>query len=128
MRTFVWLFMVAALFGFVIDVIYWFSSRVEPAGIALLSLMAIGMTFVAVYARFAERDARVAGDDPNAKAQDAAGEEIDIFTTETPWPFVVAVCACLLLCGVIWSPMLGLLALVALFSCFAALGRESSRT
>lgn len=127
MKTFVWLFAIAALFGFAIDIVYWFSSRVEPAGTALLSVMTIALTFAAFYANVAERNANLGGDHPNQRPEEAAGEEIGIFTSSTPYPILIAVSVVLLLAGALWSPLLGALALVAMLFCFWRLGRESSR-
>jgi hypothetical protein len=128
MKTFVVLFIVAALFGLAVDVVYWFVAHVEPAGIALLSVMTIGLVFAALYATFAERDANLEGDDPNSTAASVAGEEIEIFTTHTPWPVWCAASTLALLCGVVWSPMVAGLGLLALLYGIYRLGRESSVT
>lgn len=127
MKTFVILFGVAALFGFVVDVIYWFSSKVEPAGTALLSVMTIALVWAALYAVVAERNARLSGDDPSKKHEDVAGEEVGIFTSASPYPILIALCVVFLLAGAVWSPLIGALALVAMIYCFWRLGRESSR-
>jgi hypothetical protein len=126
-KTFVWLFAVAALFGLVVDIVYWFSSRVEPAGVALLSIMTIALTWAALYANVAERNANLSGDRPNERHEDVAGEEIEIFATASPYPILIALCVVLLLAGAVWSPLIGALALVAMLLCFWRLGRESSR-
>jgi hypothetical protein len=126
-RTFVWLFIVAAGFGLAVDIVYWFSSRVEPAGTALLSIMTIAMMWAALYARVAERNARLSGDDPNKKHEEVAGERIGIFTTASPYPILVALCVVFVLAGAVWSPFIGTFALIAMLVCFWRLGCESSR-
>jgi integral membrane sensor domain MASE1 len=126
-KTFVWLFAIAALFGLAVDIVYWFSSRVEPAGTALLGVMTIALTFAAFYANVAERNARLSGDDPGKKHEDVAGEEIEIFTTASPYPILIALCVVFLLAGAVWSPLIGAIALVAMLVCLWHLGRESSR-
>lgn len=127
MKTFVWVFGVAATFAFAVDLVYWFSSKVEPAGVALLSILTIALTFAAAYANVAERNARLAGDRPDERHENVAGEEIDIITTASPYPVLVAICVLFLIAGVVWSPLLGALALAALLLCLWQLGRESSR-
>ncbi|MGH7736262.1 MAG: aa3-type cytochrome oxidase subunit IV [Candidatus Tyrphobacter sp.] len=127
MKTFSGLFIIAGVFGFFIDVAYWFIAKVEPAGVALLSIMTIGLIFAAVYAYFAERDAKLEGDDPNTPLESVAGEEVEIFTTNSTWPIVIALSTLATLTGIIWSPMLAGLGLLSMLYAFYRLGRESAR-
>lgn len=127
MKSFVGIFAIAAAFGLAIDLIYWFVAKVEPAGVALLSVMTIALTFAALYAYLAERDADLEGDDPQKPMESVAGEEMEIFTTHSPWPPLVAVGTLALLVGVVWSPLLAGLGLAGMLYCFYRLGRESAR-
>lgn len=128
MKTFVGLFIIAGAFGLAVDISYWFVAKVEPAGVALLSVMTIGLVFAAVYAYFAEKDAELEGDDPNVRRERIAGEEVEIFTTHSPWPVLVALSSLALLAGVTWSPVLAGFGLAGQLYCFYRLGTESART
>jgi hypothetical protein len=127
MKTFVGLFAISAIFGLLVDATYWFVAGVEPAGVALLSIMTAGLIFCAGYAFVAERDAALEGDDPNKPAERLAGETIEVFTTHSPWPICVAACVLAMLTGVIWSPMLCGLGFAGMLYCCYRLGRESSQ-
>ncbi len=127
MKTFVGLFVISAVFGLVVDAVYWFVAKTEPAGVALLSIMTAGLIFCAGYAWIAERDADLEGDDPSKAQESVAGEVIEVFTTHSPWPICIAFCVLAMLTGVIWSPMLGGLGLLGALYCFYRLGVESSQ-
>ncbi|HYL27949.1 MAG TPA: cytochrome c oxidase subunit 4 [Candidatus Nitrosotalea sp.] len=127
MKSFVGLFGVAALFGLAIAVTYWFVGHEEGAGTALLGIMFAALAFAAGYAMIAERSADLEGDDPSATSETAAGEELGIFTTHSPYPILIAVCTLALLTGALWSPLLAVAALVGMLLCFWRLGAESAR-
>lgn len=126
MKSFVGLFGVAAAFGAVIAVAYWFVAH-EATGTALLGIMAAALAFAAGYAVVAERDADLEGDDPNEISGAVAGEELGIFTLRSPWPILIALCTLALLTGVLWSPLLGIAGLIGMLLCFWRLGAESAR-
>ena len=128
MKTFVGLFAIDAAFGFAIAITYWFVAREEAAGTALLAVMGTALAFTAAYAVLAERDADLEGDDPNESNERIAGEIVDVFTTESPWPILIALCTLALLTGLLWSPLLGVAGLVGMILCFWRLGAESART
>jgi Cytochrome c oxidase subunit IV len=127
-RTFVGLFATAAAFGFAIAIAYWFVAHEEAAGTALLAVMGAALTFAACYAVLAEREAHLEGDNPNETNERVAGEVLDIFTTASPWPILIALCTLALLTGMLWSPLLGIAGLIGLLLCFWRLGTESART
>jgi Cytochrome c oxidase subunit IV len=127
MRTFVAIFLISAAFGAAIAIAYFFLAHEEGAGTALLGIMGAALTFAALYAVFAERDADLEGDYPLKTNEEVAGEDLGIFTTETPYPFLIAVCVLAMLTGALWSPLLGAAGLVGLLLCFWRLGAESSR-
>ncbi|HEX4013939.1 MAG TPA: cytochrome c oxidase subunit 4 [Candidatus Cybelea sp.] len=128
MRSFVALFAFAAAFGAVIAVVYWFVAHEEATGTALLAVMATALAFAAAYAVVAERDARLEGDDPNQTPQTAAGDDLGIFTTNSPFPVLIALCTLALFTGLLWSPLLAVAGLAGMLLCFWRLGAESART
>jgi hypothetical protein len=127
MKSFVGLFGVASLFGLAIAVAYWFVAHEEATGTALLSFMFAALAFATGYAIVAERDAGLEGDDPCRTSADVAGEDLGIFTTASPYPVLIALCALALLTGVLWSPLLGIAGLIGMLLCFWRLGAESAR-
>lgn len=127
MRTFVAIFGISAAFGAGIAIAYFFFAHEEGAGTALLGIMGAALTFAALYAVFAERDADLEGDYPLKTNEEVAGEDLGIFTIETPYPFLIAVCVLTILTGMLWSPLLGIAGLVGIVLCFWRLGAESSR-
>ncbi len=118
------LFVSSAVFGIVIAVIYWFSSR-NSGGTILLGVMAAALAFAAGYMTIAERNARLIGDRGNATNADAAGERIGIFTSASPWPITVAFGAYLTLMGLVLLPALSAFGLALLLFGLLRLGRES---
>lgn len=126
-KSFVGLFGIAALFGLVIAVTYFFVAHEEGAGTALLAVMATALTFAAGYAVLAERDANVEGDDPNQSSEEVAGDDLGVFTVASPWPILIALCTLALLTGMLWSPLLAVAGLVGMLLCFWRLGAESAR-
>ena len=107
-------------------VTYWFVAHEETTGTALLAIMTGALCFTAGYAIVAERNADLAGDNPDAGVR--AGEDLGNFTTHSPWPVLVALCVLGALCGVLWSPFLAAASLCALLLCFWRLGAESAKT
>ncbi|HEY6487317.1 MAG TPA: cytochrome c oxidase subunit 4 [Candidatus Cybelea sp.] len=128
MKAFVGLFAIAAAFGAAIAVAYWFVAHEEATGTALLGIMAAALAFAAGYAVVAERDAQLEGDDPSETTQRVSGEDLGIFTTNSPWPILIALCTLALLTGTLWSPLLGFAGLVGMLLCFWRLGAESARS
>ncbi len=127
MKTFVAIFGVSAGFGIAIAIAYYFIAHEEGAGTALLGIMGAALTFAALYAVVAERDADLDGDYPNKTNAEVAGEDLGIFTTQSPYPILIAVCALAIMTGILWSPLLGIAGLVGMLLCFWRLGAESAR-
>ncbi|HEX3672376.1 MAG TPA: cytochrome c oxidase subunit 4 [Candidatus Cybelea sp.] len=128
MKTFVALFGTSAAFGCAIAVAYFFVAHEEGAGTALLGFMAAALCFTALYAVVAERDADLEGDDPRETGADVAGEDLGIFTSESAYPILIAVCTLALLTGMLWSPLLGIAGLIGMLLCLWRLGAESARS
>jgi hypothetical protein len=126
-KSFVGLFGIAALFGLAIAVTYWFVAHQEAAGTALLGFMFAALAFATGYAVLAERDANLEGDNPCETNEAVAGTDLGIFTTETPYPILIAVCTLALLTGILWSPVVAVAGLIGMLLCFWRLGAESSR-
>ena len=128
MKSFVGLFGISAAFGCAVAIAYFFIAHEEGAGTALLGIMTAALTFAALYAVVAERDADLEGDYPNKRNEEVAGEDLGIFTTQTPYPILIAVSALAMMTGMLWSPLLGIAGLIGMLLCFWRLGAESSRT
>jgi predicted permease len=127
MKTFVGLFATSASFGLAIAIVYWFVAHEETVGVTLLAIMTAALVFTAGYAVIAERNARLDGDAPDRQNGDVAGEDLGVYTTESAWPILVAICSVFVLLGVVWSPFLAAIALVCLILCLWRLGAESAR-
>lgn len=127
MKTFVGVFTSSALFGLAIWIAYWFVARQEAAGALLLGIMMMALALATLYALVAERDARLEGDAPSPKPDDWAGDDLGVFTKETPWPFLAGACAALGLLAMLWSPLIALFLLAAFVLCLWRLGAESAR-
>jgi hypothetical protein len=126
-KSFVGLFGIAAAFGGAIAAAYWFVAHEEATGTALLGVMTAALAFATGYAIVAEREADLAGDDPNETPRDDAGEDLGIFTLRSPWPISIAFCSVALLTGMLWSPLLGIAGAIGLLLSVWRLGAESAR-
>jgi hypothetical protein len=99
-----------AAFGLVVGTIYWFISH-EAAGTSLLLGLGIAPLILAVHA---ERDRREAGagraalpeDRPDARPEDAAGQDLGSFPAESVWPIAFAGASVLVLGGIVYGPAL----------------------
>lgn len=128
MRTFVGMFGFSAAFGAAVAIAYFFVAHEEGAGTALLGFMAAALSFATMYAVVAERDADLEGDYPLKRNEDVAGEDLGVFTTETPYPIFIALSTLAVMTGMLWSPLLGIAGLAGILLCFWRLGAESART
>lgn len=127
MKTFVAFFAGSAIFGVVIGVAYWLIAHEEATGTVLLGCMAAALAFTATYAVVAERNAGLPGDDSGESPEQAAGEDLGIFTSYSAWPILVAISSLAALVGMLWSPLIGFSGLIALLLCLWRLGAESAR-
>jgi hypothetical protein len=109
--------------GLLIAAVYWLTAH-EPVGTILLGLFGGGFAFVAGYLIVIRPKTRLDGDQERSPAE-LAGETIGVFSLESPWPVLLAICTAALLVGVVLHPMLAGLALVALFGTLWQLVRES---
>lgn len=127
MRTFVAIFSVSAGFGIATAIAYFFIAHEEGAGTALLGIMGAALSFATLYAVVAERDADLDGDYPNKTNAETAGEDLGVFTTESPYPILIAACTLAIMTGILWSPLLAVAGLLGMLLCFWRLGAESAR-
>jgi Cytochrome c oxidase subunit IV len=126
MKTMVALFCSSALFGLSISGIYWFSSH-DRGGSLLLGFMCIALSWAAGYAFLAERAADLAGDDPEPRPGERAGEEVMLITKESPWPICLALSILWLTIGLIWSNFMIVTGVLAMLACLWRLAAESAR-
>lgn len=102
MKTGVRLFVSSGVFGVVISGVYWIVAR-EPAGTALLGIMAMALFFIAGWAVIAERDAHLEGDQADMDPREVAGERIGTFVAASTWPACLGLCVLLMLSGAIFG-------------------------
>lgn len=119
------LFLSSAAFGIVISLAYWFTSR-EIVGTFLLGVMAFALCFVAGYMIVAEREADLVGDDRDATNASAAGEIVGTYTIRSPLPLGAAFAITAAAVGIVVSPTIAILAILAILA-FGALFIIQSR-
>jgi len=113
------LFLSSAAFGVVIALAYWFTSR-ESIGTLMLGIMAFGLSFVAGYMIVAEREADLVGDKKDATMLSAAGELVGTYTVTSPLPLGSALAVTFVGLGIVVSPVIAVLGILALLA-FGAL-------
>jgi hypothetical protein len=119
------LFLSSAGFGIAIALAYWFTSR-EIVGTFMLGVMAFGLSFVAGYMIVAEREADLIGDEKNATIQSGAGELVGTYTLTSPLPLGSAVAVTCIGLGIVVSPVIAVLGILAVLA-FGALFVIQSR-
>ncbi|MFN2460519.1 MAG: cytochrome c oxidase subunit 4 [Candidatus Velthaea sp.] len=117
-------FVSSMTFGAVVALVYWFTTK-ELVGTVLLGLFAVGFAFVAAYLQFTRGHTHVDGDDTERTPRELAGEKIGVFSLESPWPVILALCSTGLVIGIVLHPMLAALSALAFFSTLWQLVRES---
>ena len=110
-------------FGFVVAAVYLFTTH-ELVGTMLLGLFGIGFLFVTAYLFAVRKRTRLDGDEQRTP-RELAGERIGVFSAESPWPVVLAVCSAAFLIGVVLHPMLAIFAGAGFFATLWQLVRES---
>ncbi|HKU66700.1 MAG TPA: cytochrome c oxidase subunit 4 [Candidatus Baltobacteraceae bacterium] len=126
MKTFVALFLSSAGFAAAAAIVYWFASH-EYAGTLFLGFMCCALAFAAGYAIIFERGAKLAGDDPDLRQREAAGEDVGIVTKESAWPPLLALSVLWFFIGLIWSDFMIFTGIAAMLLCLWRLGAESAR-
>ncbi len=106
------LFISSAVFAIAIALAYWLTSH-EIVGTFMLGIMAFALSFVAGYMIVAEREADLVGDKKGASIADGAGELVGTYTIRSPLPLGAALAVTLAGIGLVLSPTIAILALVA---------------
>jgi hypothetical protein len=106
------LFISSAVFGIVLAAAYWQIAH-EIAGTFLLGFMAFALVFLAGYMIVSEREADFWGDDKSADGAGAAGILIGTFTIRSPLPICSAFAITTALLGLVISPTLAIVSLIA---------------
>lgn len=127
MKSYVAVFGVSALFALGIVIVYWFVADREAAGTLLLGIMVVALAFATTYAITAERYAKPEGDDPDPDDAKWAGDDLGVCTPRSAWPILVALCSAGIMLGLLWSPLVSVLGVIALILCLWRLGAESAR-
>jgi hypothetical protein len=107
------LFLSSMAFAIVIALAYWFIAH-EIAGTFLLGFMAFALAVIAGYMIVAEREADLWGDRPEANQRDAAGQIVGTYSIRSPLPMWAGLALTCVLLGLIVSPSLAALGIVAL--------------
>lgn len=106
------LFISSAVFALVISVAYWLVAH-EIVGKFLLAFMAFALTFIAGYMIVAEREADLYGDRDDAEVSDGAGELVGTYSTRSPLPIWTALALTCIGVGLVVSPTLSALGVIA---------------
>jgi hypothetical protein len=106
------LFLSSMSFAIVIALAYWFIAH-EIAGTFLLGFMAFALAVIAGYMIVAEREADVWGDHGDANQRDGAGQVIGTYSIRSPLPVWAALAITCMLLGLIISPTLAILGILA---------------
>ena len=113
MKVALGLFVASAAFTLVLALVYWFHAR-EPTGTVLLGFMTAALMVIAAYMIFAERDADLYADKPDATMRDAAGEHVGTYITHSPIPFWTGLAVTGLVIGAVVNAAAAGLGIVAL--------------
>ncbi len=112
MKVGVRLFISSGVFAVAIAVAYWLVAH-EITGTFLLAFMAFAMSVIAGYIIVAEREADLWGDHPDATMAQAADQVIGTYSIRSPLPFWSALAVTSITLGLIISPTLAVLGLLA---------------
>jgi uncharacterized membrane protein YjdF len=119
------LFVSSGVFAIVIAVAYWLLAR-EPAGTMLLGFLAFALSFIAGYMIVAEREADLCGDDAKADNTGSAGEIVGSYTIRSPLPIASAAAVTCVGFGLVVSPTIAALGIIAIFALGALFIVQSS--
>ena len=123
MRTGARIFAGAAVFSFVVAVVYWFVTY-EPAGTTLLGAMGLATSALAVYAADRARRSTPAEDRRDATPEDGA-DEVWVVPTATAVPVLLAGSLALAGAGVVFGSAVLALGLICALLCLIVMIRHS---
>jgi hypothetical protein len=109
------LFVSSGVFAVVIAVAYWLVAR-EISGTFLLGFLAFALSVLAGYMLAAEGNADLWGDRGDATQAEAAGQIIGTYSVSSPLPFWSALAITAVLLGLVVSPTLSVLGVLAALS------------
>ena len=109
------LFLSSASFSIAIAAAYWLAAR-EITGTFLLGFMAFAMCVIAGYMIVAEREAALDGDQSTSEDGAGSGELIGTYSIRSPLPIWTALAVGLVLLGIVISPTIAILGLIALLT------------
>ena len=109
------LFVSSGVFAVVIAVAYWLVAR-EISGTLLLGFLAFALSVLAGYMLAAEGNADLWGDRGDATQAEAAGQIIGTYSVSSPLPFWSALAITAVLLGLVVSPTLSVLGVLAALS------------
>ncbi len=109
------LFLSSGAFAVAIAAAYWLLAR-EPAGTLLLGFLAFALSLIAGYMIVAEREADLWGDDANATSAAAAGDVIGTYSIRSPLPIASAAALACVGLGLVVSPTIAVLGVIAIFA------------
>ncbi len=112
MKVGLWLFVSSMTFAIVIALAYWFIAH-EIAGTFLLGFMAFALAVIAGYMIAAEREADLWGDRADANQREASGQVIGTYSIRSPLPVWAGLALTCVLLGLVISPTLAALGIVA---------------
>jgi hypothetical protein len=105
-------FLSSMLFGFIVALVYWVTTR-EPVGTFLLGLFGGGLAWDSGYLLVTRGRTSVDGDSSLTPAQ-LAGERIGVFSIESRWPILLALATAGTLIGAVLHAMLGACSFLAM--------------
>ncbi len=106
------LFISSGTFAVVIAIAYWLVAR-EISGTLLLGFLAFALSVLAGYMVAAEGKADLWGDRGDATQAEAAGQIVGTYSVNSPLPFWSALAITSVLLGLVVSPSLAVLGLLA---------------
>jgi hypothetical protein len=109
------LFISSAVFGIALASAYWIVAH-EIAGTFLLGFMASALIFLAGYMIASEREADFWGDDGAADHADAEGNLLGTYTIRSPLPICAAFAITTAVLGIVISPTLAVLSVIAVLA------------
>lgn len=119
------IFTVSAVFFFVVDVVYWVVSY-EIAGTIMFGLWGVTLLFAAVFLGAAANRSAPAGDDPDLRPEERAGELIGVFPRGSGWPAMLALGLTVALTGLVYGSWLLILGAVVTIAALIGLMQETA--
>lgn len=114
----------AATFSLVAAVIYWITAD-EPAGTALLLAMGAASSGLFLFLVRRDRAGRMPADEPTARMEDAAGEDLGVFPSGSAVPILLATSCLVVATGAVFGLGVLILGILGCVGCLVVLVRQS---